>query len=452
MKARTLLATTAALLAGVSGAHAQVTVTGGAALFTLPPMTSFAYTTVTPAHGLAVPLSAPAYGITPVYGFTVEIPVGGRFAIVGSGFYAGATSTFTDSDLLSGGGGFGLFPPYPGAGFVNAYAMYTDEFDAPAYASVGLGSGFDLDGFAFGIAMADEDMSFDQCHNPGIGCSLNVDATGVNPGTAFAYGTTLSEEGIFIVAAGIAPDGAIAITETSGFRYLGGQAGLSARLDVAGGWRATAQAGGIFRSLEQVHSTRLDVAFELPVGIDTPTVEQTATTEENLLTRYYGAFFALSTSRDVGRFLTAGVDVSVAPLLARTTYAANQSTSLSVSGPGTSIDWDLTMPTVTDTLTRGAVLLNLGGNLGFRFGGAASLTFGGFLEFLSAAPYVQQNYVPGNAVQSVPVGGYVNAFGATAYLGNANPNNLGSQAVAVFFNPMMTYGASVTLTIGLGGR
>lgn len=454
MKTGLLLATTAALLAGASAAHAQVTITGGAALFTLPPLTGYGYTAVTPTHGLAAPVSAPAFGITPIYGFGIDIPVGGRFGLFGSGFYAAATSTFSDPDFLAGGGAFGLFPPYNGQTYVTASAQYTDESDPPAnaYAYVGAGTGFDLDGLAFGVAMAGDGVAFDYCQDPGNGCSVGPDAGGTEPGAAFAYGTVLSEDGVLIVIAGMPPDDAIALTETAGFRYLGGQGGLSARLDVAGGWQAIARAGGIFRSLDQVHATELDVAFALPVGIDTLTVEQTTTIAETLSTRYYGAFFGLSASRDVGRVLTAGIDVSVAPLLSQTAYSVFQASSLTVTGPDTDIDEDLTLPTITDSITRGAVLLNLGGNVGFRFGGAASLTFGGFLEFLSAAPYVQHPYTPGVVAQTPPVGGYVNEFGATAYFGNAHPNNLGMQAVAVFFNPMMTYGASVTLTIGLGAR
>jgi len=189
----------------------------------------------------------------------------------------------------------------------------------------------------------------------------------------------------------------------------------------------------------------------VPVDGGTLEVMQGVTTAEELVARYYGAAFGISVDRDVSSWLTAGLDVGFAPLFMRTQHTASQSSTLLVTGPDFLLDAGTDI-TLVQEVTRGAALLSVGGDIGFRFGSAARLTFGGFFEFLSAAPSTAQYYVPGVPTQSAPVGGYVNEEGAMAYLGGANPNNLGTIPLAVMFNPMMTYGASVTLSIGLGGR
>lgn len=442
MTTRLLLATTAAMLMAAPAAHAQLTVTGGAAVFTLPPMTGFAYTTVTENHGQAVAISAPPFGIVPVFSGSIDVPVSGRFGLFGAGFHAAATSTTTGPALV-GGGALGLVSPFPGAGNIVASTYHGD----PAGADANGQTGFDLDGRVFGVAFADGVSDFAVCQDPGNGCNVSANASGTSPGDAFAYTTLISTEGVLVVAAGIFPEGAITLTETAGFRYFGGQAGLSAELGNGG---ATIYAGAIFRSLDQHHTTVLDVDFDMPVGGGTLEVAQVVTTAEDLVARYYGAAFGISVDRDVSNWLTAGLDVGFAPLLMRTQHTASQSSALLATGPSFLLDAETDITEVQD-VTRGAALISVAGDLGFRFGSAARLTFGGFFEFLSAAPYTQQYYLPGASVQSAPVAGYVNEEGAMAYLGGANPNNLGTSPLAILFNPLMTYGASVTLSIGLGG-
>ncbi|MCW5712908.1 MAG: hypothetical protein KIT43_00135 [Bauldia sp.] len=444
MTTRLLLATTAAVLVAAPAAHAQMTVTGGAAIFTLPPMTGFAYTTVTENHGLGLAISAPDFGIVPVFSVSIDAPVGGRFGLFGAGFHAAATSTLADPSLLAGGGALGLVAPFPGYGYVMATAYYGD----PASAETNAQTGFDLDGGIFGVAYADGVADFGGCQDPGNGCDFAATAAGTGAGNAFAYTTLVSSEGVLVAAAGIFPEGAIGLTETAGFRYFGGQGGLSAAIGNGG---ATVYAGAIFRALDQHHTTVLDVAFDVPVEGGTLSVAQGVTTAEDLVSRYYGATFGISVDRDVSNWLTAGLDIGFAPLFVRTQHTASQSSSLAVTGPDFLIEAGTDIVLVQE-ITRGAALLSIGGDVGFRFGNAARLTFGGFFEFLSAAPFAAQYYVPGISTQGTPVGGYVNEEGAMTYLGGANPNNLGTQPVAIFFNPLMTYGASVTLSIGLGGR
>src|SRR5690606_26504427 len=162
----------------------------------------------------------------------------------GAGFHAAANSALvaaTDPDTPFT---LALFSPYPGLSYVSASAFYPGPNGWG-----GANTGFDLDGHAFAMGFAGDTAAFSACHDPGVGRDVNADASGGVPRPAFGYATVISDEGAIVAAAGLFPEDAIILTETAGFRYFGGQGGLSADLDIAGNSRLTARAGMIYRSL-----------------------------------------------------------------------------------------------------------------------------------------------------------------------------------------------------------
>ncbi|MCW5712907.1 MAG: hypothetical protein KIT43_00130 [Bauldia sp.] len=251
---------------------------------------------------------------------------------------------------------------------------------------------------------------------------------------------------MIIAAAGIFPEGALTLTESSGFRYFGGQAGTTIGLDL-GNAQAIAQVGGIFRSLGQFHQTAIDLDIDLPVEGGTFSVEHLTVTDETLLARYFGAFFGVSIESNATSRFVASFDIGVAPLVMQTRYTGLQSSTLDVQGPETDFFVTTDLPTVELGEIRGALLVNVGGEIGFRIGNSAKITFGGFAEYLSAAPQLLRNYVAGRPLATVPVTGFLNEEDAHAVVQTVNGN-----PVAIGYQPLFTYGASVRLTIGLGAQ
>ena len=142
----------------------------------------------------------------------------------------------------------------------------------------------------------------------------------------------------------------------------------------------------------------------------------------------------------------ASLDIGVAPLLMQTRYTGLQSSTVDVQGPETDFFATTDLPTVDLGEIRGALLVNVGGEIGFRIGNAAKITFGGFAEYLSAAPQLLRNYVEGKPTSTVPVTGFLDEDDAYAVV-----QGVIGTPVAIGYQPMFTYGALVRLTIGLGG-
>lgn len=444
MKARLLLAS-AALVAGVSGANAEVSAFGGAAIFSLPPMPGLAYAIVTTAPGSGQSIETSAYGIVPVYGFAMTVPAPARIGAFGSGFHAAASSSFT-ADVSGGtdGTGLALFSIYRGNGDVFAGGTVGGT-SASAQANV---QTLDPNAYTFVVAATAEATDFGVCHGDDIvdDCSQSVNAFDFAPGgTGLGYATILGEAGVLIAAAGVFPEGALTLTESSGFRYFGGQAGTTIALDL-GNAQATAQVGGIFRSLGQFHQTAINLDIDLPVEGGTLSVEHSTVTDETLLARYFGAFFGVSIENNATSRLVASLDIGVAPMVMQTRYTGLQSSTLDVQSPETDVFATTDLPTVDLGEIRGALLVNLGGEIGFRIGNAAKITFGGFAEYLSAAPQLLRNYVDGRPTSTVPVTGLLDEEDAYATVQGVTGN-----PVAIGYQPMFTYGALVRLTIGLGG-